>query len=91
MGPSGKEKPKCERNRNAQQKPHEHLESRVPEEFDEALGRRLKVMDATAFSLCRDNGLQIVVFKFGQPGILTAILQGDLSHATCVSDECGEP
>ena len=55
--------------------------------FDEALSRRLKVMDATAFSLCRDNGLQIVVFKFGQSGILTSILQGDFSHATCVADE----
>lgn len=54
--------------------------------FDEALSRRLKVMDATAFSLCRDNGLQIVVFKFGQPGILTSILQGDFSHATCVAE-----
>lgn len=55
--------------------------------FGEALSKRLKVMDSTAFSLCQDNALQIVVFKFGTPGILTEILQGDFTHATCVTNE----
>ena len=30
--------------------------------FDEVLARRLKVMDQTAFTLCRENKLQIIVF-----------------------------
>jgi len=52
--------------------------------FGDALSKRLKVMDSTAFSLCQDNNLKIVVFKFGEPGTLTEILNGDFTHATCV-------
>jgi uridylate kinase len=52
--------------------------------FGECLSKRLKVMDSTAFSLCQDNNLQIVVFKFGVPGAFTRILSGDFSEATCV-------
>lgn len=43
--------------------------------FDEVLSRRLNVMDQTAFSLCRDNHLPIVVFNMYNPGhILRAAL-----------------
>ena len=52
--------------------------------FAEALAKRLKVMDSTAFSLCQDNNLPILVFKFGEPGILCNIMHGDLSKATLV-------
>ena len=52
--------------------------------FAEALAKRLKVMDSTAFSLCQDNNLPILVFKFGEPGILCNIMHGDLSNATLV-------
>ena len=52
--------------------------------FAKALADRLKVMDATAFSLCQDNNLPILVFKFGEPGILHNIMYGDLSAATLV-------
>lgn len=52
--------------------------------FAQALSDRLKVMDSTAFSLCQDNNLPIVVFKFGEPGILHDIMYGDLSAATLV-------
>ncbi len=31
--------------------------------FDEVLVRGLKVVDATAFSLCRDNDMPIIVFN----------------------------
>jgi uridylate kinase len=44
--------------------------------FREALVKRLKVMDSTAFSLCLDNQLPIVVFKF-QPGNLVKIIKGE--------------
>ncbi len=52
--------------------------------FDEALGRRLKVMDSTAFSMCRDNDLPIVVFNFAEGDGLVRILRGDISVGTIV-------
>ena len=38
--------------------------------FDEVYRRNLKVMDMTAFTLCRENGLRVIVFDMdsGQPG-----------------------
>ncbi len=53
--------------------------------FSQALADRLNVMDSTAFSLCQDNNLQIMVFKFGVPGVLGKIMDGDLSAATLVT------
>lgn len=53
----------------------------------EALVRRLGVMDSAAFSLCLDNRLPIVVFRFGAPGELTRIMQGDFRSATVVATE----
>lgn len=53
--------------------------------FEEALTRRLKIMDATAFSLCRDHSLPIIVFNFSHPDALTKVLAGDTSIATVVS------
>ena len=47
--------------------------------FDEALARQLKVMDSTAFSMCRDNDLPIIVFNFGEEGSFERILAGDTS------------
>jgi uridylate kinase len=45
--------------------------------YQEVLERRLKVADATAFSLCMDNGLPIVVFDlFADDGIARAV-RGD--------------
>lgn len=55
--------------------------------FARALRERLKVMDSTAFSLCQDNNLPIVVFKFGEKGTLAEILQGNFQNATLVSNE----
>ena len=45
--------------------------------FDEVLARRLKVMDQTAFTLCRENGLPIVVFDMDTPGNLMKVLAGE--------------
>ena len=52
--------------------------------FDEAIERRLKVMDASAFSLCRDHSLPIVVFDFFTAD-LERVLSGDTSVGTVVS------
>lgn len=43
---------------------------------DEAIRRRLKVMDEAAFTLCRDHRLPILVFNLFRPGSLTAALTG---------------
>ncbi len=45
--------------------------------FDEVLDRRLKVMDQTAFTLCRENGLQIIVFDMDTEGNLEKVLSGE--------------
>ncbi len=52
--------------------------------FDEALSRKLAVMDQTAFSLCRDNGLPILVVDFNSPNALEKILAGNTSYGTVV-------
>jgi len=47
--------------------------------FDEAIARHLKVMDATAFALCRDQRLPIKVFSIFK--------EGALQRAVCSDDE----
>jgi len=44
--------------------------------YDEVIKRQLKVMDMTAFSLCRDHAMPIRVFNMYQPGILKEIILG---------------
>ena len=53
--------------------------------FDEALQKNLKVMDAAAFSLCRDNGLHIGVLNFSDPAALERLLMNDTGYGTIVS------
>lgn len=45
--------------------------------FDEAISRDLKVMDATALALCRDQKLPINVFSIFKPGALRRVIMGD--------------
>lgn len=45
--------------------------------FEEVLNRRLKVMDLTAFTLCRENRLPIVVFDMDTRGNLQKVLAGE--------------
>lgn len=54
--------------------------------FKEALERDLQVLDGTAFALCRENKLAIIVFNLTESGNLAKILDGDLSVGTVVSD-----
>ena len=44
--------------------------------FDDALKQDLKVMDSTAFALCRDNRLPIVVFDLHQAGNVRRVVTG---------------
>ncbi|MGR3794677.1 UMP kinase [Vannielia litorea] len=45
--------------------------------YDEVLMKNLKVMDASAIALARDNMLPIIVFSLDEPGGFTSILAGE--------------
>lgn len=45
--------------------------------FDEVYTRNLKVMDMTAFTLCKENGLDIIVFDMDTAGNLHKVLEGE--------------
>jgi uridylate kinase len=45
--------------------------------FDEAIQRNLKVMDATALALCRDQKLPVNVFSIFKPGALGRVVAGE--------------
>ncbi len=44
--------------------------------FRECIDRNLKVMDMTAFTLCMENKLPIIVFDMNKPGNLMQVVQG---------------
>jgi uridylate kinase len=44
--------------------------------FEEVITRRLKVMDSTAFTMCRDNNMPIIVFNMNKPGNLMKLVTG---------------
>lgn len=46
--------------------------------FEEVIDRRLKVMDLTAFTMCRENNMPIIVFDMNNPGNLERVIsKGD--------------
>jgi len=45
--------------------------------FDETIQKKLKVMDLTAFALCSENGMPIMVFDMTKPGTLARIIKGE--------------
>lgn len=45
--------------------------------FDEVFQKGLEVMDMTAFTLCKENNLPIIVFDMNKPGNLQKLLKGD--------------
>lgn len=45
--------------------------------YIDALQRQLKVMDSTAFSLCMDNKMPIIVFDFSKPHNLKRVVMGE--------------
>jgi uridylate kinase len=45
--------------------------------FDEAYSKGLKIMDLTAFTLCRENSLPILVFDMDTSGNLKKVVSGD--------------
>ena len=55
----------------------------------EALERGLRVMDSTAFALCMDNGLPIVVFNMSVPENIRRVLRGERVGTIVTSDRNG--
>ena len=45
--------------------------------FEEVMQKNLNVMDMTAFTLCRENNLPIIVFDMNTPGNLARLLAGE--------------
>ena len=45
--------------------------------YDDAYGKGLKIMDMTAFTLCKENNLPIIVFDMDTPGRLKQLLNGE--------------
>jgi len=52
--------------------------------YQQVLERQLKVMDASAISLCMDNNLPIVVFNMRQAGNITRVVTGEAGVGTRV-------
>jgi uridylate kinase len=59
--------------------PKKHTDARryAQVSFTDALHRELRVMDATAFALCRDNELSIAVFELARPGNIQRVVCGE--------------
>ena len=54
--------------------------------YSEALSRRLQVMDSTAFSLCMDNRMPIIIFDMNNPDNIRRAIIGE-AVGTLVSDK----
>lgn len=59
--------------------PHKHADAIRYETvtFSEAIAKRLRVADMTAFTMCREHGMPLVVLDFKQSGALLRACQGD--------------
>ena len=53
--------------------------------YAEALRKDLRIMDLTAFTLCKDNSMPIYVFNMNDPGNLKKVLNGE-NPGTLVSN-----
>ena len=64
--------------------PVEHADAKRYEKvtYDEVLAKHLKVMDASAIALARDNNLPIIVFSLDEPGGFCGILNGTGTYTT---------
>ena len=58
--------------------------------YQEVLAKDLRVMDASAISLMRDNGIPIVVFSIREPGNLMRVVKGEGVYTTIADDGAGK-
>jgi uridylate kinase len=52
--------------------------------FGDVISKRLKIMDSTAFTLCRDNNMPIIVFNMSTRGNLKKVVNG-INNGTIIS------
>jgi len=45
--------------------------------FEDVIAKRLKVMDSTAFTMCRDNNMPLIVFDMNKKGNLMKLVKGE--------------
>jgi uridylate kinase len=55
-------------------------------DYSEAISKRLAVMDQTAFTMCREHGLPVIVLDFNKSGALVQAVQGQ-NEGTLVGGE----
>lgn len=68
--------------------PSTHSDARLYSKlsFEDAIRQNLRVMDSTAFALCRDNHLPVVVFNMKEPGNIRRVISGQ-AVGTAISDK----
>ena len=54
--------------------------------FDEAYSKGLNIMDLTAFTLCQENNLPIIVFDMNKPGNLLKLMSGSHEIGTIIAN-----
>jgi uridylate kinase len=52
--------------------------------FEEAITKKLRIMDMTAFTMCSENNMAVIVFNMNQQGTLSKVVEG-ISCGTLVS------
>lgn len=55
--------------------------------YSKVLADNLKVMDASAVSMCRDNEIPIIVFNIREPGMLLSVLKGEGTSTIVTTEE----
>jgi len=57
--------------------------------FQQVLEDDLRIMDAAAISLCRENNLPIVIFNLGDRGNILRVVAGEAVGSTVTRDRIG--
>jgi uridylate kinase len=67
--------------------PHEHSDAVKYENisFQEVLTKNLKVLDASAISLARDNNIPVIVFSITEKDSFLKVLNGDTKCSTIIN------
>lgn len=54
--------------------------------FEEAISKGYNIMDMTAFTLCQENNVPIIVFDMNKPGNLVSLMNGEEKVGTLISN-----
>ena len=59
--------------------------------YSEVLEKRLRVMDATAVALCRDNQMPMIVFNMAGDGHILKVVRGESIGTLVVAKDRAQP